>query len=156
MKQVAAALCLVLFGTGATAAEPVSSSILQTTPSVVSPVDAAQLNAAAEHLLNEVAQPVVLQQGSATFYANRFQGRRTASGERYDKNALTAAHPTLPFGTEVLVRSVQTGKEVLVRIIDRGPHLKDRIIDLSRAAAEALGIRQHGVAEVQLIQPQNK
>jgi rare lipoprotein A len=97
--------------------------------------------------------PLVLEQGQASWYANRFHGRLTASGERYDKNALTAAHPTLPFGTEVLVRSLRTGREVLVRIIDRGPHLKNRIIDLSHAAAEALGIRQQGVSEVQLIEP---
>ncbi|MFC7461668.1 septal ring lytic transglycosylase RlpA family protein [Hydrogenophaga defluvii] len=99
------------------------------------------------------AIPLVLEQGQASWYANRFHGRLTASGERYDKNALTAAHPTLPFGTEVLVRSLRTGREVLVRIVDRGPHLKSRIIDLSHAAAEALGIRQQGVSEVQLIQP---
>jgi len=99
------------------------------------------------------AGPLVLGQGQASWYGNRFHGRLTASGERYDKNALTAAHKTLPFGTEVLVRSLQTGREVLVRIIDRGPHLKSRIIDLSHAAAEALGIRQHGVSEVQLIEP---
>jgi rare lipoprotein A len=97
--------------------------------------------------------PLVLEQGQASWYSNRLHGRPTASGERYDKNGLTAAHKTLPFGTQVLVRSLQTGREVLVRIIDRGPHLKDRIIDLSHAAAEALGIRRQGVAEVQIIEP---
>ncbi|WP_232788496.1 septal ring lytic transglycosylase RlpA family protein [Macromonas nakdongensis] len=94
----------------------------------------------------------VLEQGAASYYANRFHGRRTASGERYDRRQLTAAHKTLPFGTEVIVRSLRTGREVVVRIIDRGPHLKSRIIDLSHAAAEALGIRRHGVSEVQLIE----
>ena len=106
-----------------------------------------------DRLVGLPAAPLVLEQGQASWYANRFHGRLTASGERYDKNALTAAHKTLPFGTEVLVRSLRTGREVLVRIIDRGPHLKSRIIDLSHAAAEALGIRQHGVSEVQLIEP---
>lgn len=106
-----------------------------------------------DRLVGVPAAPLVLEQGQASWYGNRFHGRLTASGERYDKNALTAAHKTLPFGTEVLVRSLQTGREVLVRIIDRGPHLKSRIIDLSHAAAEALGIRQHGVSEVQLIEP---
>ena len=96
--------------------------------------------------------PLVLEQGDASYYANRFHGRRTASGEPYDKNELTAAHKTLPFGTRVIVRSLQTGREVAVRIIDRGPHLKDRIIDLSHAAAVALGIQRHGVSEVQLIE----
>lgn len=153
MTRLAAALCLVLLGAGVAVAEPVSAVPTYTPASSPLLVGAAQLNQEAEHLLSEAAQPVVLQQGRATFYANRFHGRRTASGERYDKNALTAAHPTLPFGTEILVRSLRTGKEVVVRIIDRGPHLKGRIIDLSRAAAEALGIHRHGVSEVQLIQP---
>lgn len=96
--------------------------------------------------------PLVLEQGGASYYANRFQGRPTASGERYNKTELTAAHKTLPFGTWVVVRSLQTGREVAVRIIDRGPHLKDRIIDLSHAAAAALGIQGHGVSEVQILE----
>ncbi|PRD67004.1 septal ring lytic transglycosylase RlpA family lipoprotein [Malikia granosa] len=79
-------------------------------------------------------------------------GRKTASGERYDMNELTAAHKTLPFGTRVIVRSLQTGREVAVRIVDRGPHLKNRIIDLSHAAAAALGIKGHGISEVQIVQ----
>ncbi|HEX5806002.1 MAG TPA: septal ring lytic transglycosylase RlpA family protein [Macromonas sp.] len=113
-----------------------------------------ELQAEVDRLFDAAAQPMVLEQGQASYYANRFHGRRTASGERYDKNALTAAHKTLPFGTEVLVRSLQTGKAVMVRIIDRGPYLKNRIIDLSHAAAQALGMRQQGVSEVQLIKPE--
>jgi len=150
MRPWAVVVCLVLVCTRLTAAELVPVAAAHVAPPAV---DGVQLNQEVKRLLDAAAQPVVLQQGLATFYANRFQGRRTASGERYDKNALTAAHPTLPFGTEVLVRSLQTGKEVVVRIIDRGPHLKNRIIDLSHAAAEALGISQQGVADVQLIQP---
>lgn len=96
--------------------------------------------------------PQLLQQGRASFYSHRFHGRRTASGERYDRRALTAAHPTLPFGTEVVVRSLRTGREVVVRITDRGPSLESRIIDLSHAAAVALGIQRHGVSEVQLFE----
>ncbi len=94
-----------------------------------------------------------LAQGQASYLADRLHGRPTASGEKYDKHALTAAHPTLPFGTEVLVRSLKTGKEVVVRIIDRGPYLKDRVIDLSRAAAAALGIKSFGVSEVEIHEP---
>lgn len=94
--------------------------------------------------------PQPLQQGLASFYHHRFHGRRTASGERYNRHALTAAHPTLPFGTEIVVRSLRTGREVVVRVTDRGPHLARRIIDLSHAAAVALGIQRHGVSEVQL------
>jgi rare lipoprotein A len=93
----------------------------------------------------------VLQQGGASYLANWLHGRKTASGERYDMNELTAAHKTLPFGTRVIVRSLQTGREVAVRIVDRGPHLKDRIIDLSHAAVVALGIKGDGVSQVQLV-----
>ena len=82
--------------------------------------------------------------GLASWYGGHFHGRRTASGERFDMHALTAAHPTLPFGTVVRVRSLVNGQEVEVRINDRGPHVKRRVIDLSRAAAQALGLLQSG------------
>lgn len=85
-----------------------------------------------------------LQRGIASWYGQRFHGRRTASGETYDMHALTAAHPTLPFGTIVRVRSLVNGREVDVRINDRGPHIRRRIIDLSRAAAHALGLLEAG------------
>jgi rare lipoprotein A len=100
------------------------------------------------------SEPLVLEQGSASFLANALHGRKTASGERYDMNELTAAHKTLPFGTRVIVRSLQTGREVAVRITDRGPHLKSRIIDLSHAAASALGIKSAGVSQVQIVEPE--
>ncbi len=100
------------------------------------------------------SDPLVIEQGSASFLANALHGRRTASGERYDMNEMTAAHKTLPFGTRVIVRSLQTGREVAVRITDRGPHLKSRIIDLSHAAASALGIKSAGVSQVQIVEPE--
>ena len=78
--------------------------------------------------------------GLASWYGPRFHGRRTASGERFDQHALTAAHRTLPFGTVVRVHSRVNGRTVDVRINDRGPFLHRRVIDLSRAAAEALGL----------------
>jgi rare lipoprotein A len=78
--------------------------------------------------------------GLASWYGKGFHGRPTASGERFDMHALTAAHPTLPFGTLVRVRSVTDGRTVDVRINDRGPRIKRRVIDLSRAAADALGL----------------
>ena len=90
-------------------------------------------------------------EGKASYYSNRHHGRRTASGERFDMHALTAAHKTLPFGTRVRVRSVHTGKEVVVRINDRGPYAHQRIIDLSHAAATALGVAHRGVTEVHLL-----
>jgi rare lipoprotein A len=91
--------------------------------------------------------------GKASWYGPGFEGKRTASGERFDMNALTAAHRTLAFGTRVLVRNTQNGREVIVRINDRGPHVHDRIIDLSKAAAEALDMVQAGQAPVILIVP---
>ncbi len=110
------------------------------------------LHAGADWLAGAKSEPLVLEQGTASYLANMLHGRKTASGERYDMNELTAAHKTLPFGTRVIVRSLQTGREVAVRIVDRGPYLKNRIIDLSHAAAAALGIKGHGISEVQIVQ----
>ena len=103
----------------------------------------------------EVAQSIEaeLARGRASWYGHRFHGRRTSSGERYDMNELTAAHPTLPFGTRVRVRNAMNGREVVVRINDRLPRMRDRIIDLSKAAAAALGFLKAGVAPVVLIEP---
>jgi len=87
--------------------------------------------------------------GKATYYSDALDGRKTASGETYDKDKLTAAHRTLPFGTKVKVTNVANGKSVVVTINDRGPFgKKERIIDLSRAAAEKIGMIQAGVVEV--------
>lgn len=80
-----------------------------------------------------------LQEGLAVWYGPGFHGRRTASGERYDMYALTAAHPSLPFGTRVRVTNLKNGKSVVVRINDRGPFGGRYIIDLSYAAAKTLG-----------------
>lgn len=93
---------------------------------------------------------VPAERGIASWYGPRFHGRRTASGERYDMNELTAAHPSLPFGTKVGVRNTRTGREVVVRINDRGPFSKNRIIDLSYAAAREIGVVGPGTAPVQL------
>jgi rare lipoprotein A len=91
----------------------------------------------------------------ASFYASRFHGRRTANGERYNENALTAAHRTLPFGTLVRVRRLDAagepvGPPVIVRINDRGPYARARVIDLSLAAARRLQMLRAGVVRVQL------
>jgi rare lipoprotein A len=94
-----------------------------------------------------------LGRGRASWYGPGFHGKRTASGERFDMNALTAAHRTLPFGKRVRVRNLRNGREVVVRINDRGPQVSDRIIDLSRAAAAALDLLQAGEAAVVLIDP---
>lgn len=83
--------------------------------------------------------PSRAEQGLASFYGSE-SGPRTASGERFDPEAMTAAHRTLPFGTRVRVTNIRTGRSVLVRINDRGPFIKGRIIDLSRGAARVIGI----------------
>ena len=95
-----------------------------------------------------VAQPV--EQGEASWYGAELHRRRTASGERFDMHAFTAAHPSLPFGTQVCVRSLVNGKVVRVRINDRGPHAANRIIDLSHAAAQSLGMLGLGIKSVAL------
>lgn len=86
-----------------------------------------------------------IQRGIASWYGGRFHGRRTASGEVYDMDGLTAAHPSLPFGTRVRVQSLVNGRTVDVRINDRGPHIRKRVIDLSRGAARALGLIESGL-----------
>lgn len=91
-----------------------------------------------------------VQVGEASWYGRDFHGRRTASGEKYDMHALTAAHPSLPFGSIVRVRHVSNGKTVKVRINDRGPFKKGRIIDLSYAAANKIAMVQEGVAKVEV------
>ncbi|SAL69604.1 RlpA-like lipoprotein [Caballeronia arvi] len=83
-----------------------------------------------------------VQAGRASWYGKKFQGRRTASGERFDMHALTAAHRTLPFGTYVRVSNGSKTRSVIVRINDRGPYIKGRVIDLSLAAARMLGLRE--------------
>ena len=90
------------------------------------------------------------QKGVASYYADRFHGRKTASGKRYNKQALTAAHKTLPLGTKVRVTNVRNGESVDVEITDRGPFVKGRVIDLSKAAANELGMVGSGLAQVRL------
>lgn len=89
-------------------------------------------------------KPVFRDTGYASYYANKFEGRKTANGERYRKNLFTAAHRKLPFGTLLKVTNPQNGKWVIVRINDRGPHHKKRKIDLSYRAAKHLGIISSG------------
>ena len=88
------------------------------------------------------------QKGTASWYGKPFHGRKTASGEVYDMNQMTAAHKTLPFGTRLKVTDLNTGRYVFVTVNDRGPFVKGRIIDLSRAAADELGILKKGTAYV--------
>lgn len=90
------------------------------------------------------------QSGVASFYGKKFQGRRTASGERYDAHKLTAAHRTLPLGSYARVTAPGSGRTVVVRINDRGPFTRGRAIDLSYAAAAALGLPRAGTLVVNI------
>lgn len=98
------------------------------------------------------AQPRVLaiKTGKASWYGPGFYGGRTASGERFTRGTLTAAHPYLPFGTKVRVTNLWNGRSAVVRINDRGPFHGGRVIDLAHGAANALGLVSSGVAKVKL------
>lgn len=90
----------------------------------------------------------IVETGKASFYADKFVGRKTASGATFKQNKLTAAHKTLPFGTKVKVKNLANGKTVKVHINDRGPFVQGRIIDLSKKAAKRLDMVNAGVSDV--------
>lgn len=112
--------------------------------------------AATEPLANEQAAakerpaPKFVQKGVASWYGAGFSGRRTASGERYNPDSLTAAHRTLPFGSRVKVVNLSNDRAVIVRITNRGPYVRGRVIDLSRAAARELRMTRAGIARVRV------
>ena len=91
------------------------------------------------------------QEGIASWYGGKFQGRTTANGEIFDTNKFTAAHKTLPFGTMVKVTNLENGSTTVVRINDRGPFIPGRIIDLSYAAAKKLKMLKKGTARVKVV-----
>ncbi|RMH76875.1 MAG: septal ring lytic transglycosylase RlpA family protein [Calditrichaeota bacterium] len=136
--------------TGATgAAAPASAKPAPVSPKVSQSTTASslppkpRLPAASDVFLRE-------EYGKASYYGGKFHGRRTASGEIYDQNQLTAAHPTLPFGTVCRVTNLANGRQVIVRINDRGPFIKGRILDLSYRAAQMLDAIGAGVIEVRV------
>lgn len=94
--------------------------------------------------------------GKASFYGNKFNGRKTASGERFDNSKYTAAHKKLPFGTEIVVENVSNKKRVTVRINDRGPFTKNRILDVSLQAAKELDFVRQGTATIRIYTKKNK
>jgi rare lipoprotein A len=96
---------------------------------------------------NNAAPTQIASQGIASFYT---EGQQTASGEKFDTHDLTAAHPTLPFGTRLRVTDVATGRSVTVRVNDRGPYVPGRVVDVSHSAADALGMVGSGIAKVKL------
>jgi rare lipoprotein A len=113
-------------------------------PSLVAPARVASTKHTpfARHKTTQAAS-----QGLASFYT---EGTQTASGEKFDANELTAAHPTLPFGTKLRVTNVATGRSVTVRVNDRGPYVPGRVVDVSYSAAQSLGMVGKGLANVKL------
>ncbi len=101
-------------------------------------------------LVKKSAGKAKIQYGLASFYANKFNGRKTANGEIFDQKKLTAAHNTLPLGTHVKVTNLRNGKSVVVKINDRLHHRNKRIIDLTRSAATKLGFIKSGLTRVKL------
>ncbi len=144
MRLHAVWACALLLATGALAQETGEHDAL-------APIEPRAPQAGATAPVDEAAAP--LGDGVASWYGLPFHGRRTASGERFDMNAFTAAHPHLPFGTRVRVHNPHNGRSVVVRINDRGPHVGGRIIDLSHAAARALGLLSRGTRRVVLTAP---
>lgn len=128
-----------------------SAAVIELVPVPLTTEVTAQPSAADEGSAAPSApQETHIGRGSASYYAAKFHGRRTASGEMFDNRAMTAAHRTLPFGTLVRVTNPANGASVVVRITDRGPFSRDRMIDVSRAAAEDLGLIARGHATVEL------
>jgi len=95
-----------------------------------------------------IAKGLSVVSGKATYYASKFEGRRTSNGERYAGSKFTAAHKSLPFGTLIEVTNKRSGKKAIVRVNDRGPHSRSAILDLSYSAAKKLGIVNSGHAKV--------
>ena len=96
------------------------------------------------------AQILFTQQGNASYYADRFHGRRMANGEMYHRDSMTCAHLRYPLGTKLLVRNIVNGREVVVTVTDRGPYTRKFVIDLSRAAARQLDIINYGFQPVEI------
>lgn len=96
------------------------------------------------------AQTQDIQTGEASWYGSKYHGKKTSSGEPYNKNHMTAAHKTLPFGTKVKVTNLDNNESVIVRINDRGPFVGDRIIDVSEVAARKLKFRSKGIGTVKV------
>jgi rare lipoprotein A len=107
------------------------------------------LSAACAHAPRSGSEEAVAE-GIASYYGEGFRGRRTASGDRFDPDAFTAAHRTLAFGTCLRVENADNGRSVRVRVNDRGPFVAGRLLDLSEAAARALDFLRRGVARVRL------
>jgi rare lipoprotein A len=135
-----------------------AGSLLQLTkakqmkPAALAPLVILAAATTAGSALGQTAEdPVVFKEkGQASYYGGQFHGRPTASGVPFDQNAVTAAHPKLPLGTEVTVTNQNTGKTIKVEVNDRRPYVDGRDIDLSKGAAQKLGIVEQGIAKVEI------
>ncbi|MFW5972533.1 MAG: septal ring lytic transglycosylase RlpA family protein [Bacteroidota bacterium] len=145
---VALVVGIFSFGTGTTVSE--AAAVSKPGPDYRVPVALAERTVAKEVRSDAQRQGRVIGNGEASFYGAAFAGRPTANGEIFDPGLLTAAHPSLPFGSTVRVTNKANGKTVTVRINDRGPFAKNRIIDLSQEAASRIGMIQSGTATVTL------
>ncbi len=131
----------------------IPTNVVQTVQAVedpVLPVEPVAPVAAEETVEAEAPKAELIGEGSASYYGNELAGNRTASGERFNPRALTAAHRTLPLGTKIRVTNKANGKSVVVRINDRGPFVKSRLIDVSYAAAQQISMIRSGHARVKL------
>jgi len=127
--------------------EPVLGLKLKSEPKENSTLIAAEKDNEVTHLVEEAMEKLT---GIVSWYADKFHGQKTSSGELYNKNTYTAAHKSLPFGTKVKVTNVKNGKSVVVKINDRGPHSKSRILDLSKAAFTEIGSIDSGILRVEM------
>ena len=156
MKTVLYSVLMSAFAATAFAQTPAAPAAAPAAPAapVVAPAAPAPAAAAAPKV--EAKKAVVaaaagdVTTGKAAWYGKKFNGRKTASGQRFNSASLTAASNTLPFGTLVKITNLKNKKSVTVRINDRGPQQADRIIDVTRAAAARLGMLKSGLAEVEI------
>jgi rare lipoprotein A len=118
-------------------------------PKTTIAIAAACLSLAAPVLAPSTAQAFT-QTGIGSYYGSELHGRRTASGERFNQSAMTAAHRTAPFGTRLKVTNLTNGRSVLVRVNDRGPFVRGRVVDISAGAARQIGMHGRGLARVRI------
>lgn len=152
-------LSMLVLGFGAPPAShaifPTERDTLETVDSVAALADTTSIASVVDRTMfvshgREVEVTHAIGEGAASYYGSELAGRPTASGERFDPEKLTAAHPHLPFGTRLLVTNLRNGQSVIVRINDRGPFSGRRVLDLSYAAAKAIGMIRRGTARVKM------
>jgi rare lipoprotein A len=149
LRLLAASTAAALFAFSPLAqAQSASAPAAAAAPAATPAVLAAPAKAAAKEAVKAVAGDA--SEGKIAFYGRKFAGRKTASGERFNPNAMTMAHKTLPFGTLVKVTNLKTKRSVVVRVNDRGPSTPDRIGDVTSAAATKLKMRRAGVIDAKL------